>query len=214
MLRSAILIVVGAIAYPALANDNNSVLAWAKRNAGKYITEVTPNDSIKLGATVTLRARLHPEYEMGWLERYDAERGVAIVSDLLPPRFLIFTMHENCRKVGSFQAQNSYGAKTTVREDACEKFMLRTLNERINVASEIPMTADQYRRLKTTWVPIDIEVELGTHDQKLAESADVLQRGTVAEPVQSRVRSWTVYGTVKRVTMILKGGTVVPIWSK
>jgi hypothetical protein len=111
---------------PAWAQDNSRVVGFARVNADKFMQEIAPG-SIQVGSVVSVRGRFDAIDFSGLVSLinspYDASTQrlrfngpLAHVSSL--------QISQTCRGTGSFVGQNAFGAKTTVRREACERFLV------------------------------------------------------------------------------------------
>jgi len=200
------------ISWCSFAADNAAVFAWAKRHAEKYKSELGSAETPSLGSIVTLRIPLDPVLVPTWLGQYDAERGAAEIH--LRPLLFHVAVQETCGEGGEFQGENASGIKLRLRTWACERLMLWPQNRLPADTRSIAMAPAQYRDIKAVASAAELEVELtAASDGKVADYVEGVRSATVSYPVEIRGRTWSVYGTVRRIDFLLPGGlkaTVVP----
>jgi len=160
------------------------------------------------GHSIDLSA-FRPEYDVSSGE-FVVGFSLAIVGNLL--------ISQTCKQAGSFPAQNAFGAKVTVRRQTCERFFVNdgdVMAARVG-GTRIKMTPDQFREIKKRGVRTEIDMTVGhpKHDEPVTFS-DTLDEATVSDPIETRMRVWTVFGRLNEIRWILPGEKqAVLFWRK
>ncbi|MBX7134795.1 MAG: hypothetical protein K1X67_19170 [Fimbriimonadaceae bacterium] len=203
----------------AMASDNNIAIAFARKNAEKFKTELAEVKGVAYGATVTLEAFLDPIELVVLSTKYDPGTEEMIVgSSISTLNQLMFS--ENCKLIGSFLGQNAFGVKTTVRRKACERFWLNdgdVMAVQISGA-RIKMSPSQFRAINKAGVMAEVDITIGhpKHDVTV-EYQESVNDATIEHPVQSYMKVWTVYGRIEEIRWALPGekpakGAMAVLW--
>jgi hypothetical protein len=208
--RTGAVAIVLLVSWCSFAADNAAVFAWAKRHAEKDKAELGLAEALPLGSIVTLRIPLDPSRGPSWLGPY--EQGFAQIH--LQSLLFHVALQESCRDAGEFEGKDGSGMKFTLRKWTCERLLLWPQNQRPADVRRIPMAPAQYRDTQTLPSAAELEVELvAAGDGKLATYVEGVRSATVSHPVEIRGKTWSVYGIVRRIHLLLPGGmsvTVVP----
>ena len=196
----------------AVAADNAAVFAWAKRHTHKDKSDLGSSEPLPLGSIVRLRVRLEPFMTPNWLGRYDFERGTAEIH--LGSFLFHVAVHESCVDAGEFQGDGGTGPRLKLRTRVCERLLLWPQNRPPGEPRSIAMGPAQYQEFKTQLSHAELEVELAASSEgKVVDYLEGVRSATMSFPVEVRGRTWSMYGTVRRIDFLLPGGvnaTVVP----
>lgn len=200
-----------------MASDNNALMAFARTNAEKFKNEIVETKGIKLGSKITVLGVVGEVEFMYFGANYIPDDGELVIGSTVA-RLNHLMIYESCEPAGSFIGQNSYGAKTTVRRQKCERLFVRDgdpLAVRI-AGSRIKMTPSQFREINRSGVKVELDLVVGHPNKNTAVSySESIDSATLKYPIESHMRVWSVDGRVKEVRWILPGGTQpTQIWRR
>lgn len=229
LLKSLLLIL---LIQQAFAANEDALLSFAKKNAGKFSTEIE-----QFSKPVKVRAR--PTDDWWTFSMYDQEKQILVAnrgSVTYRER-----LSQRCTNVGSFVGQNSFGAKTRVQKQRCERLEIQdvrtlgvklgnldcSLANRLTLSKseedrrqecremnfrrfEIPMTPQQYRVLKERGPIYEIDFDVGADaKQEVVTDDTVVSEATISEPIEQTIRILRVYGKFRSVRIMSPDGQIV-----
>ena len=197
----------------AASASAEDVLAFAKRTAGKYASELPAGS---LSGTFTSRAAFRNA--LGFLdERFDRDSGLIIIT--LNRTLVTLSTHEvfeRCTATGSYIGTNAMGAKVRVTRQACTSIFLRGpdaemplgITYRDIFGLKLKGSPDLARKLQGAY-SYDVEVEFQPEAPDDKDFVTVVTRGTgrptFTEPTEVFGVGYTIFARVIRVKYYLPG---------
>jgi len=212
------------------AGSNETALAFAKRSAGKFASELS-----NVPAAFTLR--FSPGTDRGDDVTYNPSEGTAQIVFLLPLRTEMIL--DRCSAAGTFVGKNAFGSTLRVQRLRCDQLLIedtlggfdlgetecerqepkvspnssRRQSEGCNSVTrslKAHVTPGQYRALKAEGPTFAFEFEPGVGAKAEVVTRDeTVDDATVAMP-QERLNSvFTMYGRITAVSVLAPGGVVL-----
>lgn len=184
---------------PPRAPQNAAVLAFAKKYAGKFRSEL-PNSSLTVGSAVTVRVRLD-EFRLG---SYDGNAEV-FKTDFWR-RLDELRFQHSCRGAGSFTGQNAFGVRAVVTRRVCDDAVVRG-DTAFAISGQFKLSPAEYRKASDGGFEADGDFTIAPDRQgHAAWFQTLLGRATIDVPVQEETNLWTVYGDIDEVRVLTPGG--------
>jgi len=206
------LVILAALSLPCFGADNVAVSKFAKANGDRYTSELAPQSL--MGSKVTIEALLD-QIDLR-LPDYEPDPG-RIVFNASSSQVYMATVAQTCKPAGTFVGQNSFGARTRVRRQACDKVVISSDDSGASLnGREVRMSAPQYRFIKESGVSVEIDFTLLPLKSNVAvEFENVINEATVEHPVESRIRLWSLAGRIEAIRWRLPGGGApVTVWER
>jgi len=204
----------------ASSADNVALMAFARANVEKFRTEPVATRGITYGSKVTV-AFTDDELDLYWT--YDLDKGELVHHGLglVGEGPQLAPVH--CIEKGTFNGQNSYGAKFVVRRKDCERFYIGndpTTFEKDGSTAEVEaptlkIPPSVYRKIQKEGVRAEADFTVGLHgEQELINYSDSILPATGENPIETRVKVWVVYAKLRQIRWSIPGEIgEITIWT-
>ena len=215
------LLAATSIALALIANiahaDNSQLIKFTRANAEKFLSEVVEVVGLGIDSKILVDGFLDGIDLLAVKPQYDDATGELVV--VSPIAYLSsLQISEICKKTGTFPAQNSFGAKTVVRQQTCERFVVQESNSSIArlAGARLKMTPSQFRDIQKRGVRARFEFTIRFNSKKeTVIFSDHVEEATIKDPVQSRMKVWQVYGNITEILLILPGESqAITFWRR
>lgn len=189
----------------AYANDNAAMMAFARKNAGRYDSESVAVNGITIGAMLKLRATIDSSDVMELGLSYDQSTEMARISSGQLGSLNLSTV---CKPTGSFVGSNAFGVRRTVKRESCERFIVHDKRYRAFQLNRvaIPMPPAQYRSLTQSGATLELDFTIASTKGEAAVSFEEFVDGaTIDDPLESHMKAWVIRGDVSEIRMLLPG---------
>lgn len=219
--------------------DNSALISFARKNADKFRNEIVETKGISIGSkAVVLSAVDASELQ---IKKYDVDSGEMIIKEISLD-FLLWTnsyIGDSCKTIGYFAGQNAYGAKTTVRRQMCETFLIGdssalalkkrppdyvrneirrlVLNEQSGHGEvRIKMSPSQFRTIEKIGVKQEMDFTVGVPPSDVpVEYREGATAATIDNPVETQSKEWAIHGRIEEVKWLLPGEkTAITVWKR
>lgn len=204
------LVVGTAICLASCAVQAETVLAFAKRTAGKTPDQVDPST---FGVKLDGRSELQP---YGGIPSFDQATGTLTYSykrDMA--EFSTFSIDTSCRTVGSYTGQNGFGAVVKVLRQACDDVRVRGPDDKTPVGMTYrdvfgvkmhnirPSAARQVEKFDALF---QVETVRPSDGDFVTTKETFRQEPTFNDPTDVQMTRYTISAKLTRIDYALPGG--------
>lgn len=192
-----------AIGNASYAADNATLVKFAKANADKYASEVTPVNGVTTGSLVTVSYKDLVE------GKFD---GTTLTGSQYVDSSRMFS--QVCRTLGKHIGQNGFGAKFTVEEYNCDDVYMSDTGSGAWVDLNLTLSPNVYRQITKDGVQAEAEYVITSQGLLVNyHSGDAV--ATPSDPETFHNHIWDIAAKLQRVIWHIPGRTdPLTVWGR